>query len=182
MIIGITGTNGAGKGTVVEYLEEKGFKHYSARAFIVEEIERRGLTVNRDSMNAMGNELRAQHTPSYVIEQLFMRAQAEGGNAVLESVRAVSEAEFLKSHGARLFFVDADPQVRYERARKRGSATDQVDFKTFMYEEERELRSDDPTKHSVLGVAERADYRLTNDGTLEDLHAQIEQVLAKIGE
>ena len=33
IIIGITGTLGAGKGTVVEYLKKKSFKHYSVRSF-----------------------------------------------------------------------------------------------------------------------------------------------------
>jgi len=42
IIIGITGTLGAGKGTVVEYLQEKGFRHYSARGFITKEVEKRG--------------------------------------------------------------------------------------------------------------------------------------------
>ena len=40
VIIGITGTLGAGKGTIVDYLkEERGFLHFSARQFIIEEIE-----------------------------------------------------------------------------------------------------------------------------------------------
>ena len=42
--IGITGTLGAGKGTIVDYLvKNRGFVHYSVRAFITEEIKRRGL-------------------------------------------------------------------------------------------------------------------------------------------
>lgn len=40
MIIGITGTNGAGKGTVVEYLAKKEWNHFSAGEFITEEIEK----------------------------------------------------------------------------------------------------------------------------------------------
>ena len=51
IIIGITGTLGAGKGTIVDYLiKTKGFTHYSVRAFITKEIEKRKLPVNRDSM------------------------------------------------------------------------------------------------------------------------------------
>ena len=34
IIIGITGTIGAGKGTIVELLIKKGFKHYSVRDFL----------------------------------------------------------------------------------------------------------------------------------------------------
>ena len=77
--IGITGTLGAGKGTIVEYLQrEKGFSHYSVRAFLTEEIKRRGLEVNRDTMTLVGNDLRAQHTPSWIVEQLYEQASASG--------------------------------------------------------------------------------------------------------
>ena len=56
MIIGITGSFGAGKGTVVEYLIDKGYKHFSAREFLTEEILRRGMSVDRDSMIAVAND------------------------------------------------------------------------------------------------------------------------------
>ena len=43
VIIGITGTNGAGKGTVVEVLMEKhGFKHYSARGYLTKILNEQG--------------------------------------------------------------------------------------------------------------------------------------------
>ena len=61
-IIGITGTLGAGKGTIVDYLvKEKGYVHYSVRAFLAEEVKRRGLEVNRDTLTEIGNDLRAKH-------------------------------------------------------------------------------------------------------------------------
>ncbi|MDE1944642.1 MAG: AAA family ATPase, partial [Patescibacteria group bacterium] len=115
MIIGITGTNGSGKGTVVDYLVEKGFRHYSARDFIVAEIERRDLPVDRPHMQQMGNELRRAHGPTYIIEQLFAAAEEGGGNAVLESVREVAGAKFLKQRGAVILATDADRKLRYER-------------------------------------------------------------------
>ena len=70
IIIGITGTIGAGKGTVVDYFTTKGFRHYSARQFIVREIERRRLPVDRDTMVSVANDLRTAHSPSYIITSL----------------------------------------------------------------------------------------------------------------
>ena len=62
IIIGITGTLGAGKGAVVDYLlGQKGFKHFSARALFTDEIINRGLPVNRDTMTEVANELRMIH-------------------------------------------------------------------------------------------------------------------------
>src|SRR5882757_21012 len=95
--IGITGTLGAGKGTVVEYLIHKyDFAHYSAREFITQEIFRRGLPVNRDTMTETSNDLRAKHHPGYIIEQLFLQACQSDKNALIESVRTVGEIDILK--------------------------------------------------------------------------------------
>lgn len=180
MIIGITGTNGAGKGTVVDYLvKEKGFTHYSARNFIVEEVERRGMPVNRDSTNVVGNDLRANFGPGYIIEQLFAQAKEAGGNAVIESLRAVGEAEFLKAQDALLWAVDADRKARYERSVKRGSGTDHVTFEQFCEQEDRELSQKERHKMNIFGVMQMADAVLINDGTPEELYSQVEAALQK---
>lgn len=180
MIIGITGTNGAGKGTVVDYLvSKKGFKHYSARALIVEEIERRGLPVDRSSMNLVGNDLRTKHGPAYIAETYAARAKEEGVDAVIESIRVVAEAVYIKEHGGKILVVDADPKVRYERVVLRGSSTDKVDFETFLEQERREMDAKESWNMNIGGVMQMADLRIENNGTLEELHKQIERAFAQ---
>ena len=180
--IGITGTLGAGKGTIVDYLiQQRGFVHFSVRAFITEEIQRRGLPVNRDSMTLVGNDLRAQHSPSYIVEQLYAQAQASGKNCIIESVRTPGEVEALRGKpNFFLFAVDADPKVRYNRIVKRGYETDNVSFDTFIANEQREMSSSDPNKQNIGRCIELADYRFDNGGSLDALHAQVEQVLKEI--
>lgn len=180
MIIGITGTNGAGKGTVVDYLVEKGFTHYSAREFITEEIQERGLPVNRDNTRLVANSLRQEHGPAYIIESLYRRAQATGGDAIIESLRVVKEAEFLKQNGGLIFAVDADRHVRYERVVGRGTELDKVSFGEFVEQEDREMNAPDAWDMNIFGVMKVADYTLTNDGTLEELHSQVDEALANL--
>src|SRR3989344_1156025 len=180
MIIGITGTNGAGKGTVVEYLIEKGFMHHSASGFITGEVVRRGLLVNRDNMRLVANDLRKAHGPAYVIESLFNKAQESAGDAILESIRTVGEAEFLKNHGAPIFAVGADRRVRYDRIVGRRSEKDQVTFEQFCEQEDREMHAPDAWDMNIAGVMKMADYTLTNDGTVEELRAQAEEILVKL--
>lgn len=183
MIIGVTGTNGAGKGTVVDYLvREKKFAHYSVREFLVEEIERRKMPVNRSTMREVANDLRLNNHPGYVVETLHKRAAAAGGDAVIESIRAVGEVEYLKQHGAYFIAIDADRLIRYERAVMRNSATDQVDFDTWVMEEEREWHNVAAHDMNVPAVMQMADVTLHNEGTTEELFTQIDEALALLAQ
>lgn len=179
-IVGITGTLGSGKGEVSAFLRSKGFVHFSVRDFLTGELKRRGLTVNRDEMTMLANELRTTHGPSYIIEQIYATAAAKGGNAIIESVRAKGEVDFLKKKGALIIAVDAPAKVRYERVRSRKSDLDHVTYDKFLADEKREMDSDDAFRQNIRDCMRRADFVVTNDGTLEELHKQIEKVLPKI--
>jgi len=182
MIIGITGTDGAGKGVVVEYLTTtKGFTHYSARALIVEKIKRRGLPVNRDNMRLVANDLRREQGNDYLVKTYLARANQENvKNAVIESLRATAEAETLHSAGGILLAVDADQRMRYERIKARASETDLISFEKFCKQEAIEMNDPDPNGMQKAAVMEMADYKVENNGTLEELYAQIDDVLRQI--
>ena len=182
IIIGITGTIGAGKGTVVEYLiDKKGFKHFSARAFLIEEIEKRGLENNRDSMVLVANDLREKNSPSFVADELFKRALESGDNCVIESLRTSGEIESLKSKGNfTLLAIDADPKIRYERVIGRSSSTDNISFEKFLADEQREMESTDPNKQNLSKCIGMADFVINNDGTLEELNSKLEEIMKNL--
>ena len=179
LIIGITGTLGAGKGTIVNYLiNEKGFAHFSVREFLLKEIERRGLPQNRDSMVVVANDLRATHSPSYITDKLYEQAVKTGKNAVIESIRTPGEVDSLREKSNfYLFAVDANPKIRYERIKKRKSETDNIDYNTFIENETREMTSDDPNKQNLKKCLKMADYLLYNNDTIEKLNKQVEEIL-----
>ncbi|MFN3188113.1 MAG: AAA family ATPase [Candidatus Paceibacteria bacterium] len=179
MIIGITGSDGGGKGTVVEYLVSKGFTHYSSREFIVTEIEKQGLPVDRNQMRLTANELRGKYGNEFVVKQAYEKAQAEGRlNVVIESIRALAEAEYLKAQGGILLSVDADSAVRYQRVQARRSASDQVTYEQFLAHEELEKNDPDPNGMQKAKVMNMADYTITNDGSLEDLKDKVDECLS----
>jgi dephospho-CoA kinase len=183
IIIGITGTLGAGKGTVVEYLiKENGFNHYSVRQFLLKEIRRRNLPENRDSMVVVANEFRRLNSPSFITDQLYLQAMQTGKNAVIESIRTPGEIESLRQKGNfYLFAVDADPQTRYERIRKRNSETDRIDFDTFIQNEQREMTSGDPNSQNLQKCREMADFVFWNDVSVNEFFEKVEEVLKEIG-
>lgn len=182
MIIGITGTIGAGKGTVVEYLvQKKGFVHFSARALILEEVKKRGLEVMRENTTLVANDLRAAFGPDYIAKELCRRAaaiQQAGKDAVVESLRSIGEINFIRTiPGSRVFAIDADPRIRYQRVQSRKSELDQITFERFVAQEQAEINPNDPTKGNLSACIKMADVVFMNNGDLGLLHRQIEEAL-----
>lgn len=162
----------------MEYLvNKKGFVHYSVRAFLIEEIKKRNLPIDRDSMRIVADDLRASYHPAYLVEQLYFQAKEKGENAIIESVRAVGEVELLKQQSDFLLLaVDADPQLRYERAMKRGTESDHVSFEKFQEQEALEMKNTDPTRGNISACMAMADITVDNSGDVAQLYQQLDKL------
>ena len=180
IIIGITGTIGAGKGAIVDYLvRKKGFTHYSMRSFLTAELQKRGLPLARENMFNLANELRKEHGPGYLVERVLAEAIAKGQNAIIESIRSVGEIEALKTaSNVILVAVDADVKTRYQRIQKRKSSTDLISFEKFVEDEEKESVSDEPWSQNLKKCHALADFVIENNAGMDSLYKQIDSILA----
>ncbi len=181
MIIGITGTIGSGKGTVVEYFNGKGFKHYSSSAILKEILRERGLPETRTYMSPLADELMAKYEGG-VLHLSHERAEKDGAaDYILEAIHRENEANYIRSIGGVIVGVDADIRKRYERTVKRGEGEkDNVTFEEFLEHAKREDEGESGRGPNIRAVLRSADAVLTNDGTLDELHAQIDSVLEKL--
>ncbi len=182
LIIGITGTLGAGKGTIVNYLiNNKGFQHLSVRSFLIDEINKQGLEVNRDSMVVVANSLRAHNSPSFIIDELYKKAALSNQNCIIESIRTPGEVQSLRSKdNFILLAVDADAHLRYERILIRNSETDSISFETFLENEKREMDSSNPNNQNIRECMKMADHVFMNNGTVGELEKSVEDYLQRI--
>ena len=182
VIIGITGTIGAGKGTIVDYMiENYGFHHYSVRQFLAEEAEKRELPLNRDSYVTIANDLRAKYAPSYIVDQLCKKAIITGKNAVIESIRTPGEITSLRKHkNFYLLAIDANPKIRYNRIVERNTETDKISYQTFLENEQREMTSADPNKQNLSKCIAEADFKLQNDSNFEELYITLQHIINQI--
>ena len=73
--------------------------------------------------------------------------------------------------------VDADQKLRYERNEKRGSNKDGISFEQFLDFEEKESQSVDSNKQNLVICRQEADYIVENNGSVEELHQKIEEIL-----
>ncbi|MCL2167869.1 MAG: AAA family ATPase [Lentimicrobiaceae bacterium] len=178
-IIGITGTIGAGKGTIVDYLVNNyGFKHYSVRGYLIQEAQKEDLPLNRDTYVQLANRLREEHSPSFIIDELYKEATKKGKDAIIESIRTPGEITSLREkEDFTLWAVDADPKIRYERIFARQSETDHISFETFQFNEQREMNTDDPTKQNLAECIRQADILFMNNDGFEKLFLQIDEAM-----
>lgn len=183
IIIGITGLNGAGKSTVAQYLcTQQGFNHLSFRSYLVGKLQEMNRPENREEMRILANALRLEHGPHYVLQEVMSEAQKSSLPVVVESIRTVHEAQYLKEKNAYLLAVTAPLKQRYQRILERKSETDKVSFVEFKEAEERESSSDDIHVQNLTKVVAMADIILENSElelTKQTLHNIIQNIRSK---
>ncbi|MGB0589424.1 MAG: AAA family ATPase [Myxococcota bacterium] len=181
MLIGLTGKYAAGKGTVAEALKAQGFGYHSCSDILREELRARGVAESRESLLALGNELRRAGGPGELARRLTPRLQ-DGANHIVDSIRNPAEVEALRTlQGFVLIAVDASPEVRFTRLRARARIGDPETYEAFQALEARELASDDPTTQQLTATIALADHHLQNDAGVDELHDALTRLLTMLG-
>lgn len=176
-LIGLTGLNASGKGTVADILKEKGYFYFSLSDAVREYATEKGRDHSRESLIVSGNELRALSGPSVLAIKALIKIKSAGARkAVIDSIRNPYEVEELRRvPGFYLIGVDAPVRIRFERAKKRGRIGFESDLNSFIEVEQKE-NSADPKKQQLFECLKMADKVIINDGTIEDLKKKLEDV------
>lgn len=177
MIIGLTGKNGSGKGEVANFLTKRGFTYYSLSDEIREEMKRQNIPITRENLIPFANKLRNEHGPSYLAEKVLDRLEPDK-NYIVDSIRNPFEVETLRKRmDFHLLSVMADPKARFNRLKNRGRENDPTDYKKFLAIDAAEASNNDPSAQQIDRTLEMADAVIENNGSIEELHDQIKQVL-----
>jgi dephospho-CoA kinase len=179
-IIGLTGRNAAGKGTVASFLKKKSFVYHSLSDTLREELKRRKLEESRDNLIMIGNSLRESGGPG-ILADLMISNLISLENHIVDSIRNPIEVKSLRreyeNHSFILISIDAKPEIRYERLKQRDRAGDSSSWKEFITQEKLEESSSDPNKQQLFATINEADYHIDNSGSLSNLEDQIGKVL-----
>jgi dephospho-CoA kinase len=184
MIIGVTGTIGAGKETVVQYLKKKGFSQFSFSRMIRIEARKMGYGMDRPSLQKVGNLLREKYGDEGIfakkIIDKIIKKKIE--NAAIDGIRSPWEINEFKKQRKDFYLiaVDAEQKKRFERTSKRGRPTDSNDFEDFRKHDVKEYFGEKGAHQQIKASMDMADFKLMNNGTYKELYAQIDDVLSKI--
>jgi len=187
-IIGLSGTNLSGKGSVREIIEKR-FKTYSTSLsdILREDLKQKGVEPTRDALIAYGNELRKKEGSGILArrtsEKMEKQAQAQDFDiALFDSVRNMIEIEFLKKkYGGRFkfLFVDAPVEIRYKRSLIRARAGEhQASFDQFKKMDDIESgKTGEAHVQQLVKCGQAADIMIINDGTIEKLEEKVVSLL-----
>jgi dephospho-CoA kinase len=189
-IIGLSGTNGAGKDTVGELLAKNhGYLFVSVTELLRDEARRRGQPVERGVLREISAEWRREHGLGVLVDravQMFEEAGHKYQGLVLSSLRNPAEADRVHELGGVMVWVDADPRIRYDRiqanaaSRNRGGE-DNKTFEQFLDEEDAEMHRQaggDEATLNTQAVKDRVDKTIMNNsGNLDDLDRELSAML-----
>jgi dephospho-CoA kinase len=184
MLIGIVGLNGAGKGEFGSYLEERyGFANKDIGQMIRDELVKLGKDPqDRIEMQKLGTDRRVEFGLNYWVLKALKSANAK--NTVITSVRNPAEANEILSRGGVIVEIHAEQMLRFGRTVERLSgnptAHGEIDLEQFKLKERLEFENKDLSKQQMRRCIEMAKYRVENNGSREELHKKIDELLKSL--
>jgi dephospho-CoA kinase len=179
LIIGLVGKIASGKGTVASYLADK----HQAEVFgfstpLRDVLKRLYQDASRPNMASLSETLRqlfGQDLLSRTVTQDLQQAKSD--IAVLDGIRRLPDIEGAKKlPNFKLVQVVTEEKNRYERLTKRNQNPDDATktFEDFLADEQKEA------DRGIPEIMKLAEFTLDNDGDLNSLYTQIEELLTKL--
>ncbi len=178
LILGFTGQIACGKGTVAEYLE----KRYQASTYrfstmLRDILDRLYLEHSRNNMQLLSSTLRQNFGEDTLARVMANDVEHDTNQIiVVEGIRRPDDILYLGTiPGFVLVAIEADMKVRYDRIVARGENTDDTTktFEQFQADHEQE------PEQKIAAIMREASEVINNDGTLEDLHTQLDALVQK---
>jgi len=173
-IIGLTGTNGSGKGVAAEFFMSHGYAYLSLSDLIREELRKQNLEISRNNLIRMGNHLRKKYGADILARRTMKHVR---GKTIIDSIRNPQEVEYLQNQeNFILLAIDAPPEVRYERVLTRGRDESAQTLEAFIAKEKEEM-TDQEKGQQLQRCMRMANHLILNEGTLEEFHRKLEAYL-----
>jgi dephospho-CoA kinase len=182
-IIGIAGTNGAGKDTVGLMLQQNhGYLFVSVTDVLRAELKRQGFPVDREHLRELSASWRREFGFGVLIDRAMdvLHDQPKGKykGIAIASLRNPFEVDRVHELGGEVWWLDADPLLRFTRIKANAASRaraeeDEKTFEQFLAEEQAEMHSTgDEATLNMAAVKDKADIKMQNAGSGLDLLAQ----------
>lgn len=179
VIIGVAGEIASGKDTVGKYIAEK----YGALSLRFSQplrdiLDRMELEQNRENMSKLSLHLRKAFGEDILSKAILAEAVKSSKDlVVVDGARRFPDIVHMEADEHFYFvYVEASSEKRYERIIKRRQNADDATKTPVQFEKDANLE----TELQIRSLKTRADFVINNDGTLEELQAQIDKMVKEL--
>ncbi len=179
-IIGLAGPIAGGKGEVAKILKEKGFIYFSLSDRVREETARKGLKMERETLQNVGDSLRKEFGNDILAKRTSeLIEKISNSNIVIDGIRNPGEIVFLKEKlNIFLIGVTAPREIRLKLYLGRNRDSDPKKAEDFYKVDERDLGKNQEAHGQQVGIClEKCNFIIENTGTLDDLKIKVEKLL-----
>ncbi len=132
---------GAGKSTIAEGLQSKGYEIINMGNAVREEAKNRNLESTRENLGKLMLELREKNGPGAIAELVKSQIELSSSNVILiDGVRSNDEIQILRKFGiVKLLAIHASTDTRFNFLQKRGRSDDPQTKEHFEERDNREM-------------------------------------------
>src|SRR3990167_6977571 len=179
IILGLAGEMAAGKSTVTEYLKEKHnavtFRFSDMLRDILKRIHVEPERANLQSLSTFVRQTYGEDIMSKVIAQDV--AASNASIIITEGIRRPSDIVYLrKLESFHMIAINTNERTRFELIIQRHKNPDDAQ-KTW---EEFQAEGQQESEQKIKEIASETDFTIDNNGTKEELFAQIEEIIKKL--
>jgi len=181
-IIGVVGQNGSGKDEVLKYLRTKYNIPFLSTGDAVREIAKKeGLEPTRENLKDISEKCFRDMGEGCFVKLVAEKIRSSGWQtAGISGIRSINDVRILREIcGNDFILVDvyvSDPRQRYGRMVNRGEERDPKSYEQFIKQD----KAEEELFH-IQEAEKQANYHISNDGTLADMHNAIEKLISDQG-
>lgn len=178
-ILAFTGMPCSGKTEAVQIAKDMGIPVIRMGNAVWEEVKHRGLELNDKNVGEVANKMREKHGKDIWARRTLDKIKSldKTDVIVIDGIRNVEETDVFKKELGKDFVViaiTASDETRYKRALNRDREDDSKDISMIKERNQREL------KWGLDVVISSAEAVVSNEGSIDEFHDKIEDVLHNI--
>jgi dephospho-CoA kinase len=177
-ILGLVGETGSGKDAFCDYFKKnkKSIFIFRFSQPLTEALRIFFDEIKKEDQQWLGTILRKKFGNNILGKAIKKKIKnIKKGIIILNGIRAIEEARMVKSLGGRIIYITAGLKLRWQRIQNRGEKKDdRASCQKFLNMEKAK------TEILIPKIGKRADFKIENDGSLEDFYKKIKLLLKKI--
>lgn len=188
LAIGITGENGAGKGTFVELFQkmvpDQKIAVFKSGEILMQTLQRLSqafkveIPYTRTNLQNLALILQNFYGDDVISQAVYQKMiQSQADIVIFDGVRMASDREAIKRFPLNcLVYIKTDPKIRYERLTRRNEKPGEknMPYEQFLAEEQA------ATEMEIKKIGADADLTITNNGSLNEFQEQIKKNAFKL--